>query len=127
MNLKWQNKKVTIMIIPEANRSVVRLRIRNVYAYAAIFTLSALLLLTLTIYFQHMRTLTVTYELKNQLVGANQQLDQTTTMKNQAIEQLQSEIIQLSEQTDLMKTKIEEMKQLNPISKRSHRSSLPMR
>jgi murein DD-endopeptidase MepM/ murein hydrolase activator NlpD len=112
MNLKWHKKKLTVMIIPEANQSVVRLRIPNMYAYAALFSLLMVLLISCTVYFLHINNLRVTSELKSQLSGANQQLSETMAAKEQAIELLQNDVIQLSEQTQLMKTQVEEMKKL---------------
>jgi murein DD-endopeptidase MepM/ murein hydrolase activator NlpD len=112
MNLKWKKKKLTIMIIPEADQSVVRFRIPNIYAYAAICLVSVLFLASVAIYFLHAKTLSATGSLKNELQGANQQLQATTAEKNQAIEQLQNEVIQLSQQTQQMKIKVDEMKKL---------------
>jgi murein DD-endopeptidase MepM/ murein hydrolase activator NlpD len=112
MNLKWSKKKLTLVIIPDANRSVVRFRIPHIYAYAVATILMALILATLSIYFLHLHTLLNASELKSQLASATSQLSETVSTKNQAIEQLQNKVIQLSQQADQMNTKVAEMKKM---------------
>jgi murein DD-endopeptidase MepM/ murein hydrolase activator NlpD len=112
MNLKWTKKKLTLVVIPDVNRSVVRLRIPNMIVYAAALILMALILVTLTMYVLHTHSLSITSKLKNQLAVASSQLTDTVSTKDQAIQQLQNEVIQLSQQADLMKTKVDEMKKL---------------
>jgi murein DD-endopeptidase MepM/ murein hydrolase activator NlpD len=112
MNLKWNKKKLTLVIIPDANRSVVRLRIPHIYAYAVATILMVLILAAITTYFLHLHAVIASSELKSQLASATSQLNETVSTKNQAIEQLQNKVIQLSQQADQMNTKVDEMKKL---------------
>lgn len=109
MNLNWYKKKLTIMIIPEVNRSVVRLRVPNMYALAAMAILSIMLLLTGVLYGIHKNNARVTSDLKHQLEGTRQKLKATMATKDEAIDQLQNGVIELSQQ---MKAQVEEIKKL---------------
>jgi murein DD-endopeptidase MepM/ murein hydrolase activator NlpD len=110
MNLKWKPKKLTLVIIPDANQSVVRFRIPHLFAYIAAACFSMLLLISIIIYVTHSHTLKEANDLQDKLSGANQQWSATLTSKDKAIEQLQNEVIQLSQQAEQMKTQVEEMK-----------------
>ncbi|MFD0697603.1 peptidoglycan DD-metalloendopeptidase family protein [Paenibacillus sp. GCM10027628] len=112
MKLKWKPKKLTLVIIPDANQSVVRFRIPHLFAYIAAACFSVLLLISITIYTLHAHTVKTASDLQTKLNGANQQWSATLTSKNQTIEQLQNEVIQLSQQAEQMKAKVEEMKKL---------------
>ncbi|TXK76358.1 peptidoglycan DD-metalloendopeptidase family protein [Paenibacillus sp. N3.4] len=110
MKLKWKPKKLTLVIIPDANQSVVRFRIPNIFAYIAAACLSLLLLISMITYALHAHTLKTASELQSKLNGVNHQWNATLSSKNQAIEKLQNEVIQLSQQAEQMKTQVEEMK-----------------
>ncbi|OPH53164.1 hypothetical protein BC351_32345 [Paenibacillus ferrarius] len=110
MKLKWKAKKLTLVIIPDANQSVVRFRIPHLFAYIAAACFALLLLITTITYVLHSHTLKQASELQSKLTGANQQWSATLTSKDKAIEQLQNEVIQLSQQAEQMKTQVEEMK-----------------
>jgi murein DD-endopeptidase MepM/ murein hydrolase activator NlpD len=112
MKLKWKPKKLTLVIIPDATQSVVRFRISHLSAYIAAACFSLLMLISITIYFMHAHTVKQASELQTKLSGVNQQWSATLTSKNVAIEQLQNEVIQLSQQAEQMKTKVEEVKKL---------------
>ncbi|SDN36918.1 Murein DD-endopeptidase MepM and murein hydrolase activator NlpD, contain LysM domain [Paenibacillus sp. yr247] len=112
MKLKWKPKKLTLVIIPDANQSVVRFRIPHLFAYIAAACLTMLLLISMITYVMHSHTLKQASELQTKLSGANQQWSATLTSKDKTIEQLQNEVIQLSQQADQMKTQVEEMKKL---------------
>ncbi|UJF34242.1 M23 family metallopeptidase [Paenibacillus hexagrammi] len=112
MKLKWKPKKLTLVIIPEANQSIVRFRITNLFTYAIATCGSLLLAICLMTYALHLHTSKAASVLKSQLRGEKLQLSAALTSKNQAIEQLQNEVIQLSQQAEQMKAKVEQMKQL---------------
>lgn len=113
MKLKWKQENLTLVIIPEANRSVVRFRIANVYACLAAaggFMLLAAALLVYALYLhanQHAGALK-----SQQLHSERQQLNATLAAKNQAIDQLQNEVIRLSRQTEQMKAEVARIQQL---------------
>ncbi|MCY9692820.1 M23 family metallopeptidase [Paenibacillus alginolyticus] len=110
MKLNWKPKKLTLVIIPDANQSVVRFRIPHLFAYIAAACLSVLLLISIITYAMHASTLKEASALQSKLTGANQQWSAALNSKDKAIEQLQNEVIQLSQQAEQMKTKVEEMK-----------------
>ncbi|MBP1965140.1 M23 family metallopeptidase [Paenibacillus aceris] len=110
MKLKWKPKKLTLVIIPDANQSVVRFRVPHLFAYIAAACFTLLLLITLITYALHAQTSKKANALQAKLSGANQQWNATLTSKDKAIEELQNEVIQLSQQAEQMKTEVEEMK-----------------
>ncbi|MGG1514015.1 peptidoglycan DD-metalloendopeptidase family protein [Paenibacillus oryzisoli] len=112
MKFKWKPKKMTLVIIPDANQSVVRFRVSHIFAYLAGAGLTLLLLMSIFIYVLHAHTLKQTVALQSKLSGANQEWSATVTSKDAAIEQLQNEVIQLSQQTEQMKSQLEEVKKL---------------
>jgi murein DD-endopeptidase MepM/ murein hydrolase activator NlpD len=112
MNLKWTKKKLTLVIIPDVNRSVVSLSIPTIFAYAAAAGLVALILVFFTTTYLHMHSISSAAVLKDKLAVVDSEWQQTVSGKEQAIQQLQNEVIQLSKQADQMKTKVAEMKKL---------------
>ncbi|WP_171683171.1 M23 family metallopeptidase [Paenibacillus planticolens] len=112
MKLKWKPKKLTLVIIPDANQSVVRFRVPHLFAYIAAACFALLLLITLITYALQAHTSKKANALQAKLSGANQQWNAALTSKDKAIEQLQNEVIQLSQQAEQMKTQVEEMKKL---------------
>jgi len=110
--LKWKPKKLTLVIIPDANQSVVRFRIHHLFAYIAAACFSVPLLIALVVYGLHAHSAKAASELQVKLNGANQQWNAELSSKNETIEQLQNEVIQLSQKAELMKVKVEEMKKL---------------
>ncbi|GGA03388.1 hypothetical protein GCM10008018_56710 [Paenibacillus marchantiophytorum] len=107
MKFKWKAKKLTLVIIPDANQSVVRFRIPHLIAYIAAACLAILLLITTTIYVLHSLQAS---DLQFKLSGANQQWSAALTSKDKTIEQLHNEVIQLSVQAEQIKAQVEEMK-----------------
>ncbi|MDR6883615.1 M23 family metallopeptidase [Bacillus sp. 3255] len=110
MKLKWKPKKLTLVIIPDANQSVVRFRVPHLFAYTAAACFALLLLIMIITYAVHARTVQKASALQAKLSGASQQWNETLTSKDKAIEELQNEVIQLSQQAEQMKTQVEEMK-----------------
>lgn len=107
MNLNWSPKKLTLVIIPDANQSVVRFRISNVYA---IIALACMLLLGAgSMYILHVHALKA---------ESAKQWNAAISSKNKAIEQLQNEVIELSQQTEQMKAKLNEVKELEKAFKK---------
>jgi murein DD-endopeptidase MepM/ murein hydrolase activator NlpD len=110
MNLKWTKKKLTVVVIPDVNQAVVRLRIPNFLPYAAAVLLIALISISLTMSYLHMHSLSTASELKSELALINNERNETVNSKEQAIRELQNEVITLAKQAEQMKTKVAEMK-----------------
>ncbi len=109
---KIRFKRFTFMVIPDANQSVVRFRLNSLVLYVAAFLLLSLLAATAVIYMVNQQNA----KLKNQLAI---ELNKKTAMyktdlsdKQKTIEKLQGNVIQLSQQTGDMKSKLDELKQL---------------
>lgn len=113
MIFKWGTKKMTFVIIPEnAQRAVVQLRFTPAVLYAAALILIGLIGWTLVMQSLHLRAELVNEQLKADLNGKTQQLDQVVADKNETIEKLQNEVVLLSEQAKEVKTQMEEVMKL---------------
>jgi murein DD-endopeptidase MepM/ murein hydrolase activator NlpD len=110
MNLKWTKKKLTVVVIPDVHGAVVRLRIPNFLPYTAAAILIALISISLTMSYLHRHSLIAASELKSELALINNERNETVSSKEQAIKELQNEVITLAKQAEQMKTKVAEMK-----------------
>ncbi|MFB6365754.1 peptidoglycan DD-metalloendopeptidase family protein [Paenibacillus elgii] len=112
MKFTWFQSKLTFVIIPEANRSVVRLKLPR----AALWCAASLMLLLLgTTCVLSVRSLhsTVSISLKSvEMKGRAAQLEQDLHRKNAAIEQLQNDIYALSKQAAEVRSQMERMQRL---------------
>ncbi|MEB3100893.1 peptidoglycan DD-metalloendopeptidase family protein [Ferviditalea candida] len=112
MKLKWDSRQFTFMVIPEANRSVVRFRVPGLILYlipAVLITLVGALLIFffLNDYNIHAKNL-----MKRDLIDKTSAYENKLKNKDNTIDKLQNQVIQLSQQADEMKTKVEELKKL---------------
>jgi murein DD-endopeptidase MepM/ murein hydrolase activator NlpD len=112
MKLKWTKRKLTIVVIPDVNRAVVRLRIPNFLPYTAAAILIALIAISLTMFDLHRHSLSSASELKTKLALISNERNEIVSSKDQAIKELQNEVIVLAGQADQMKTKVAEMTKL---------------
>lgn len=112
MRFKWFQSKLTFVIIPEANESIMRVKLSRAAVYAAML---GGLLLTGTaayVYILHFHSVVSSQMTESKQQAHASRLEQDLTSKNKTIEQLQHEIFQLSKQASEVRTKVEEMKQL---------------
>lgn len=110
MKFKWGMKKLTFVIIPEnAQRAVIQLRFTHAVLYAAAMLLTGLIIWTLAMQGLHLRSELANEKLRADLSGKTQQFDQIVADKNETIEQLQNEVVLLSEQAKEVKLKMEEV------------------
>ncbi len=112
MKIKWGKRKFTFMIIPEANRSVVRFKIPAVILYIIPIVTLVMLSTTLAVYIIHMKSTVVTQQLKSELEHNKDQYKETVGDKNKTITELQNDVILLSQQANEVQAKIEELKKL---------------
>jgi murein DD-endopeptidase MepM/ murein hydrolase activator NlpD len=110
MRFKWLKNRLTFLIIPEANDSVVRVKLSHGALCAMIF--SILLLLGTASYVQivYVHSLAATQWTETRIKDQTHQLQQDLSSKNNTIEQLHNEVFQLSRQADQVRSKMEEMK-----------------
>lgn len=112
MNFKWFQNKLTFVMIPEANESVIRVKLSRGTLWG---TTAAVVLLVVTaswIYLHHLHAAASMYMQKAALHGKTIALEQDLQNKNAAIEQLHNDIFALSKQAAEIHHKMEEMKRL---------------
>lgn len=112
MKIKWGKRSLTFMIIPDANRRVVRFRVSAFILYALPVLLLTGICITLAVHLYSMQN-----KLEKQLLAAELQsktaaFEQTLHLKESTIEQLQNELLDISEQSEEVKLKLEELKKL---------------
>lgn len=107
--LKYLNKKLHIVIIRDARHSTFRLRIGYSLLYFTAICFVAFTIYTFTISSLHSETYVSLVNYKNRLANVTQSLEDVTQEKADTIDSLQNQIIQLSTQSQLMKSKITEM------------------
>jgi murein DD-endopeptidase MepM/ murein hydrolase activator NlpD len=112
VKINWKLKNITIMIIPEANRSVKRLRIPRFLFYVTATFIVTLVVVSVYLSAQHSKFVHLAGQLTSDLSSTKQQLAQTSANKDLTIDQLQSKVIDLSQQADQMKSKVEELQKL---------------
>ncbi|WP_248928761.1 peptidoglycan DD-metalloendopeptidase family protein [Paenibacillus hamazuiensis] len=112
MKLNKLHHKLTFVIIPEAGRSVYRIRLSRAAAYAGLAGLGLILAIAGYVYLIHTETVVTTQAYKYEMHGKTVRLEQDVASKNQTIEELKNEIFQLSQQAEEIKAKVEEMKKL---------------
>lgn len=110
MSGNWFTKRFTFMVIADANSNVVRFRISGILLYIAPLIVLLLAAAALYLYVIHERSASLSGRLASELSGQSTRYQATIATKDQTIEQLQNELIHLSEQAEEIKTKVEEFK-----------------
>lgn len=112
MKLKWWKRKYTFVIIPDASRAVMQVRLPNFIAYFLPLLLLLTIAVALGLYIVHMKALEHTQKLQAELSGKTAQYEQTVADKDITISQLQNDVFQLSQQATEIKSKVDELKKL---------------
>jgi murein DD-endopeptidase MepM/ murein hydrolase activator NlpD len=112
MKLKWVRNRLTFVIIPDANSSVRRFEVPKLLIYLAGGFLLSLVALAFVMTVLHSRTALVASKLQTQVASQDSLYAAAVQEKNVTIEQLQNEVIQLSQQTMEMKSRIEDIRKL---------------
>ncbi|WP_240420966.1 peptidoglycan DD-metalloendopeptidase family protein [Paenibacillus periandrae] len=112
MKLGWGSKKFTLVIIPDANRSVRQFEMLNSIPYIAVSAVFVLILITLVLFFFQGRTAVIADQLKVKIDSQELVYNHTVEDKNETIEQLQNEVIKLSQQTSEMKARIDDIRKM---------------
>ncbi|MDQ1910650.1 peptidoglycan DD-metalloendopeptidase family protein [Paenibacillus sp. GD4] len=112
MNYKWFQSKLTFVIIPEVNGSVVRVKLSRAAIWGTVITAALLVIASLFVYFHYAHTAATAYWWNAELSGQNEQLEKDLDSKNATIEQLKNDIFSLSKQAEEVRSKVEQMKQL---------------
>lgn len=112
LKMRWLKKKYTFMIIPEAKGSVIHLRFHASLLLALPLLLLALVLGALAVYGITIVTAKANTDLHQKLLGQNSEFQTAISEKNNTIEHLENEVLDLSRQADHIKTKMEEIRKL---------------
>ncbi|MZQ83804.1 peptidoglycan DD-metalloendopeptidase family protein [Paenibacillus sp. 5J-6] len=112
----WGKKELTLMIIPGANRRTVRFKL----PHSSLYIVPSVILLVLigffvTIYFMNTYSHQTKENLQRTFDGQERQLVDQITLKDNELEQLQTNLIDLSQQADEFKIKLEEIKKLDHV------------
>jgi murein DD-endopeptidase MepM/ murein hydrolase activator NlpD len=113
MKLNWGNKKLTFMVIREANESVIRFSLRSfvLYLIPIIILLSAAAIYIL--YQLYTQTAAESKNLEIQLQEENIEHHSIVKEKDKTIEQLMSDIVELTSQTEHIQEKLNELQELS--------------
>lgn len=112
MILNFKKQTYTLVIIPDPNQPVVRMKLSNIVVIGALAAFALLVITSLSVYALHLRSIAVTQQLRTELTGSTHEYATTLSAKEQTIDQLQNEIIKLSQQSKEMKTRVDEMAKL---------------
>lgn len=112
MNFKWFQHKLTFVIIPEANGSVVRLRLAQGVVWGAAASVIISVGAAALIYLQYAHTAASAFLKAGEWNSRTAKLEQALTSKNQTIGQLQNDIYRLSKQAAKVHSQVEHMRKL---------------
>ena len=112
MKLNGNKEKLTLVIIPEAGRAVIRFQLPKMMLYllpAAVICLFAVLL---SLYLLQAKTSGLAAQLEAELSAKEKEWRETERASNQTIEQLQNEVIMLTQQANNIENKMSELRRL---------------
>lgn len=112
MKFKWLQNKLTFVIIPEANGSVMRVKLSKGELYAAILGIFLLLGTVFYLYGVYFHSAAAAQMTEAKVMDQTSQLVQDLTNKNKTIDHLQNEVFELSRQAAEVRSQMEQMKQL---------------
>src|SRR5262245_29750460 len=96
--MKWRNKKFTLMVVPDANSSVLRFQLSTVVLVIGLAVTVALIALSVTAFLLYRGNSSQIGQLKQQLSKASDEYEQIIVGKDEHIDQLQTDLTDLSEQ-----------------------------
>jgi murein DD-endopeptidase MepM/ murein hydrolase activator NlpD len=109
----WGKKEFTLLIIPGANRRTLRIKLPQSSLYIVPSLISFVLIgFFLTIYGLNFHFKRTTSSLKESFDGQERSLSSQLVQKSSELEKLQESLIDLTQQSDEFKAKLEEMKKL---------------
>lgn len=112
MILNRFNRKLTFVIIPEANESIIRLSLSRAAICAIAVCAACILASSGFVYWNYAKTSAAFAMSKTELRGKNERLQQEMRQKNAAIEELRSQIHTMSEQAAKVRVQVEDLKRL---------------
>ncbi|NOV00354.1 M23 family metallopeptidase [Paenibacillus planticolens] len=124
----WGKKEFTLMIIPGANRRTVRFKL----PHSSLYIVPSVILLVLigffvTIYLMNTYSHQTKDDMQRTFDGQERQLVNQITLKDNELEELQANLIDLSQQADEFKLKLEEIKKIDHVIQLMTQSEEPNR
>lgn len=110
--MKWRQKKFTFMVIPDANRSVMRFQLSAILIVIGLVTFTLLLAGAIAAILIYQGNNDEIGKLQHQLSAAANEYEQTLKDKNEHINELQTEVAGLSEQAKTIGTRMNDIKKL---------------
>jgi murein DD-endopeptidase MepM/ murein hydrolase activator NlpD len=110
--MKWRHKKFTFMVIPDANSSVIRFQLSAVILVIALVIVTALLAGALTAFLLYKGNSGQIGHLQQQLSSAAGKYEQIINGKNVHIDELQTNVADLSQQAKTMNNRMADIKAL---------------
>jgi murein DD-endopeptidase MepM/ murein hydrolase activator NlpD len=110
--MNWLSKKFTFVIIPDANQSVQRFRLSGLIIILLPTTILLLAICAILFFLLLSRHASVTDVLKNQLAASSLQYEHQLSENESHISELQTNLVQLSEQAHAMENKMVEINEL---------------
>lgn len=109
---EWKTKKLTFLMIPEANRQVRRFRLPVIWLYAVPAALVGIVATAVVLAALQQATLRENAELKAALETNRASHVETVAGKDQEIAKLQEELVRLAHQADTFAAKMEDLQTL---------------
>ncbi|MFD0674035.1 M23 family metallopeptidase [Cohnella sp. GCM10027633] len=110
--MKWRRKRFTFMVIPDANSSVIRFQLSALALMIGLGLLVATVAGAVTAYLLYRTNHSQIGHLQGQLSSATGQYEQIIQGKDDHIEELQTEIVGLSEQAKSINSHMTDIKEL---------------
>lgn len=114
MKIKLGKRSFTFLIIPDANKKVMRFRFSALLLYSLTISLMVIglvvLTITLSMNITGLKNLNDKKVIAAELAVKTDTYEKTLTNKEETIENLQNSLVELSVQTEAMKQKVEELK-----------------
>jgi murein DD-endopeptidase MepM/ murein hydrolase activator NlpD len=110
--MKWRHKKFTFMVIPDANSSVIRFQLSAIILIVGLVIVIALLASALTAFLLYKGNSGEIGQLKQQLTSATGKYEQIIDGKNVHIDELQTNVADLSQQAKTMNNRMADIKAL---------------
>jgi len=110
--MKWRNKKFTFMVIPDANSTVRRFQLSSVILLVCASAFALLVAACTTAFLLYRGNASQIGQLKQQLSEATTEYEKELGSKNVHIDELQSDLADLSEQAKKINSRMKDIKEL---------------
>ncbi|BBI35345.1 M23 family metallopeptidase [Cohnella abietis] len=110
--MKWRHKKFTFMVIPDANSSVIRFQLSALILISGIAVIIALIAGCIAAFLIYRGSSGQIGQLKHQLSSASVDYERIIDNKSKHIDELQTNLIDLSEQAKTISTHMNDLKSL---------------